>query len=127
MMKQMILAYFAISLAIISHSCSAQDRKAMTFQQRMDSLLSYEKNADGPGESISIRVRDTILYQRSFGLADLKTRVKFTDSTISNLGSISKTFVAYGILKLRDEGKLSLDDNILKYFPDFKNKDIARK
>jgi CubicO group peptidase (beta-lactamase class C family) len=72
-------------------------------------------------------VADKILYNKSFGLADLKTNKKFTDQTITNIGSISKTFVAYGILILQNQGKLSIEDSIIKFFPNFKNKELARK
>jgi len=57
-------------------------------------------------------------------LADLKTNKKFTDQTITNIGSISKTFVAYGILILQNQGKLSIEDSIIKFFPNFKNKKL---
>ena len=50
-----------------------------------------------------------------------------TTKTLFKIGSISKTFVAYGILKLAQQNKLSLDDNIYKFFPDFKNEEIAKK
>ena len=50
-----------------------------------------------------------------------------TTKTLFNVGSISKTFVAFGILQLAKENKLSLDDDLYKYFPDFKDSTVARK
>src|SRR5437867_4057769 len=123
-------AFIAATLLITAACCSpapAQDDRTMLLRQKMDFLLSYEKDQNGPGESMLIQIGDSVVYRHSFGLADLKTGEKFTEHTVANLGSISKTFVAYGILKLREEGKLSLDDGIIRYFPDFKNKEIARK
>ncbi|MEJ0056929.1 MAG: serine hydrolase domain-containing protein [Bacteroidota bacterium] len=40
---------------------------------------------------------------------------------------MSKTFVANGILLLAEQGRLSVEDSLLKYFPGFKNKEIAKK
>lgn len=60
-------------------------------------------------------------------MADMQLKEPITSKTLFNLGSISKTFVAYGILILRDKGKLSLDEPLSKYFGDFRNKDIADK
>lgn len=94
---------------------------------KLDSVLSAEFKPSDPGGSVLIRKGNKVLYSRSFGLADIKTKEKFTSKTISNVGSITKTFVAYGILLLQKQGKLSIDDSIIKYFPDFKNKEIARK
>jgi CubicO group peptidase (beta-lactamase class C family) len=68
-----------------------------------------------------------VIWQKGFGIADIKTKEPITTKTLFNVGSISKTFVAYGILKLAKEGRLSLNDDLYKYFPDFKNAAIAKK
>lgn len=94
---------------------------------KLDSAFSEVFKENEPGGSILIQQNDKILYENSFGLADLKTKEKFTSKTVSNLGSITKTFVAYGILLLEDRNMLSTNDNLLKFFPDFKNKEIASK
>ena len=119
--------YLVLFLTIVAQSSRSQENRDHLFRARIDSLFRYETDQNGPGESILIQYHDKVLYRHSFGLADLKSKENFTERTVSNLGSISKTFVAYGILKLRDEGKLSLDESIIKYFPDFKNKEIAQK
>ena len=96
-------------------------------KQKLDSVFANIFNASAPGGSIFIEQGHKILYSESFGLSDLKKKIKYTPKSVQNLGSISKTFVAYGILILQNEGKLSIEDNLLKYFPDFKNKEIAKK
>lgn len=96
-------------------------------EQKLDSVFATLFTPDAPGGSIFIQQGDKTLYAKSFGLSDLEKKIKYTSATVQNLGSISKTFVSYGILLLANEGKLSLEDNILKYFPDFKNKEIAQK
>ena len=114
-------------LILLSLNCLAQSNRDILFRSKADSLFLGGVDSTGPGCSLFIQIGGKDLYRGSFGLADLHTKEKFNDKTVSNLGSISKTFVAYGILMLIKEGKLSLDDSIIKYFPDFKNKDIARK
>ncbi|KFF21143.1 serine hydrolase domain-containing protein [Chryseobacterium sp. JM1] len=112
---------FTFSIQMI---CFAQSREDL-LKSKLDSAFSELFKADEPGGAILIQQGNKVLYENSFGLADLKTKEKFTSKTVSNLGSISKTFVSYGILMLQDQHKLSTDDNLLKFFPDFKNKDIA--
>ncbi len=92
-----------------------------------DSLFQSYFKAGEPGGAVLIVKDNKIIYQKGFGVADMKTKEPVTAKTLFNVGSISKTFVAYGILKLAKEGKLSLDDNLYKYFPDFKNEEIAKK
>jgi CubicO group peptidase (beta-lactamase class C family) len=94
---------------------------------RLDSLLNSRVKPGSPGVAVLVSIGDSVVFSKSYGVADLNTKEPITDKTIFNLGSISKTFVSHGILMLRDEGKLSLEDSVIKYFPEFKNKEIARK
>jgi CubicO group peptidase (beta-lactamase class C family) len=96
-------------------------------EQSFDSLFQSFFKPGEPGGAVLLVKDDKIIYQKGFGIADIKTNEPITTKTLFNIGSISKTFVAYGILKLAKENKLSLDDNLYKYFPDFKNKEIAKK
>jgi CubicO group peptidase (beta-lactamase class C family) len=70
---------------------------------------------------------EKVIFSKGYGLADLTTKEKITTKTLFNTGSISKTFVSNVILDLAGEGKLSLNDSIAKYFPDFKNPELAKK
>jgi len=60
-----------------------------------------------------------VVTARSFGYADFETRKRNTLDTRFNLASISKVFTSTAVLQLRDKGKLSLDDHLTKFFPDF--------
>lgn len=83
--------------------------------------------SDEPGGAIIVKKGDKTIYLNSFGVADIETNTPIDEHTIFNTGSISKTFVAYGILILEEQGLLSTEDEIGKYFPDFENKEIAKK
>jgi CubicO group peptidase (beta-lactamase class C family) len=95
--------------------------------RKLDALFESRIKPNEPGGSFLIQKGKKVLYAKSFGLADLKTGEKFSANTLANVGSISKTFVAYGILLLEKEGKLSIDDQILKYFPDFEHPEVVKK
>jgi CubicO group peptidase (beta-lactamase class C family) len=123
-MRSTLLLY----LGILSFTfCNGQTNKDKLLVEKLDSEFADIFSKDKPGGSIFIRKGNKTLYDKSFGLADIKTKTKFTDKTISNLGSISKTFVSYGILILQNQGKLSLEDSIIKFFPEFKNKELASR
>ncbi len=91
----------------------------------LDSLLTAEFRAGEPGGAVLVMKGDSIVFMKCIGLADLVTREEITPATLFNLGSISKTFVANGILILEENGKLTVSDPLSKYFPEFISKEIA--
>lgn len=113
-------------LTIFLWTCTRKQADG-TIDAELDSYFSSFFSPHQPGASIHIQKGAVTVFSQSYGLADFRTGEPITSKTLFNLGSISKTFVAYGILLLRDQGKLSLDDPLTKYFPDFKNKSIANK
>jgi CubicO group peptidase (beta-lactamase class C family) len=58
-----------------------------------------------------------VLYHQGFGYADMEAKAPNTPQTVFNLGSIAKQFTAVGIMMLQEEGKLSYDDSLSRYFP----------
>ncbi len=95
-----------------------------------DSLDRYFKKEfpdQEPGVAVLLMKDTAVLFSGAYGLADLGTRETITTNTLFNIGSISKTFVSTAILQLQDEGKLSVEDSLHKYFPSFKHKEIAQK
>ncbi|MCQ6956339.1 beta-lactamase family protein [Mucilaginibacter aquariorum] len=60
----------------------------------------------------------------SAGYADFRTQTPNTSSSRFNLASISKVITATAILQLRDKGRFSIDDALVRYLPDFPYKDI---
>jgi len=124
-MRKYIIITFLIFPCIICFTQQSSNDKLLA--AKLDLIFSQHFKENEPGGSVFIQQANKVLYSKSFGLADLKTMQKFTNRTISNTGSISKTFVAYSILILQSQGKLSIEDSIIKYFPDFKNKEIAAK
>ena len=84
------------------------------------------KDLEEPGGSILIKKGNEIVFQKNFGIANIETKEKITENTIFNTGSISKTFVSNAILILQERKKLSIEDKLSKYFPDFKNPDLIK-
>jgi len=71
-----------------------------------------------PGISIGIVHDQELVWAEGFGLADLESRRPATARTLYRIGSISKTFTATALLKLRDEGRLRLDDPVTRHLPE---------
>jgi CubicO group peptidase (beta-lactamase class C family) len=65
-----------------------------------------------PGMSMAVIYDQDVLWSRGFGFADPEAQVPATPSTIYSICSISKLFTSVGVMQLRDEGSLRLDDPV---------------
>ena len=120
------LTYLVFILPLLLWSC-AQGHKPRNAGEQLDAYFHAEFPADEPGAAVLVVQDGQIILEKGYGLADLGTKTPITPNTAFNTGSISKTFVMNGILMLEQEGKLSLDDPLGKYFPNFKNPEIGRQ
>jgi len=71
-----------------------------------------------PGLELGIYSRGRILLDKGYGLASVELNVPVKPETLMQSGSVGKQFVSAAIMMLVEEGKISLDDSITKYFPD---------
>lgn len=76
---------------------------------------------------ILIAKNGTVVYEKSVGFADMRTKDSLDSKTPLHIASISKTFTGMGILRLMEEGKLTLDDTLGKFFPAFPYEGITVK
>lgn len=70
-----------------------------------------------PGVVVGVASRGELVFWRGYGLANVELSVPVTDSTVFEIGSISKEFVSAAVLLLQEEGRLELDDGIHTYLP----------
>lgn len=119
--------YLAITGLVLLTGCTTKESNQSNAFDSVDSLFNATIPPDEPGGAVLFMKNDQILFKKGYGITDLNTSEKITTTTLFNLGSISKTFVANAILMLQQQGKLSVEDNLEKYFPGFKNKSIAKK
>ncbi len=71
-----------------------------------------------PGAAVGVFSRGEMLLAKGYGLANVELDVPAKPETIFQSGSIGKQFVATAIMMLVEQGRVSLDDSITKYFPD---------
>jgi CubicO group peptidase (beta-lactamase class C family) len=67
------------------------------------------------------------VFQHAYGMADRERGIPNNLETAFNLGSINKVFTQIAILQLQAAGKLDLDSTLAAYWPDYPNKEVARK
>lgn len=86
-------------------------------EQLTSDLLAISEQKNIVGFSVAIVNQNKILYSKGFGFSDKLNQKAYTENTIQNIASISKTFIGVSLLKAQELGKLKLDDDINKYLP----------
>ena len=113
------LSVLVFALATLPAALPAQSgRDALV--RTLDSLAGapvQEGRAVGITVAV-VRGTDTLLV-KGYGKAELDWNVPMPADAVMEIGSVTKQFTAAAILQLRDEGKLSLDDDITKYVADW--------
>ena len=111
-------------LAILAGFSSAAAQRSTVardvFRTRADSLIyTYLAESHAPSAAFAvIRGSDTLAYG-AYGLGDVDARRAPTAATIYEIGSITKQFTSAAIMKLVEQGRVRLDDDLSKYVPQF--------
>ena len=88
----------------------------------IDSIYKkYAANNHFPGLAFGIVVDGKLVHTGTYGYTDIEKKTPVTSSSLFRIASMSKSFTAMAILKLRDNGKLSLDDPAYRFIPELKN------
>jgi len=85
----------------------------------VDAIFNDVVHPGQPGAAVLVAKDGKILFEKGYGLADVERGTPVTLETTFNIASITKPFTAAAILKLREEGRLGLDDRLSKYIPDY--------
>ena len=120
MMATLRTSLKALGLAAVSTTVLAAQSDRAALVKKLDSLAGsgvLENRAAGIAAAV-VRGNDTLLY-KGYGKADVEWNIPMPADAMFEIGSVTKQFTAVALLQLRDEGKLSLDDDITKWLPDF--------
>ncbi len=118
--------YRSIGSAMISTAllCGAATASAQLVQPSADALAeldrwieSYLDENNIPGGLVAVASRGRIVHLKPYGMANVELSVPVTDSTVFEIGSISKQFVSAAVMLLVQEDRLELDDPIHQYLP----------
>jgi len=97
-----------------------EDKKAA-----LDKIFSEFEDPTKPGVAAAVLHKDEVIYQKTFGVANIEHQSPITSTTKFQIDAMSKHFTAFTILLLEEQGKLSLQDDARKYIkelPDYGKK-----
>jgi CubicO group peptidase (beta-lactamase class C family) len=95
--------------------------------EELDAYLKKLAGADVFSGAVLLARGNNVLYEKAFGEANKDFKALNNVNTKFNLGSMNKMFTAVSIAQLVEAGKLSFDDSLSKFMPDFPDKEAAEK
>tara|TARA_R110000744_G_C19303632_1_gene555996 strand:- start:76 stop:1425 length:1350 start_codon:yes stop_codon:yes gene_type:complete len=107
------------TLLVIFFTFYAVNTFSQIKNEQIDSIINNTVKTDGPGAIVFIKQKGKVLYEKAFGKANIENNVDMSANNAFNIGSVSKEFTAMSVLQLLEKGKLSLEDNVNSYLPNY--------
>jgi len=105
--------------AAVDLSDAARKAKILELVSELEKgFAQYREKQKLPGLAVGVAVGTELIYAKGFGVRDIESQVPIDPDTVFRIASMTKSFTGLAILKLRDEGKLSLEDPASKYLPE---------
>ncbi|TXK60486.1 serine hydrolase domain-containing protein [Alkalisalibacterium limincola] len=96
-----------------SHATQSPLELERVLEARLDSLVSR-----GFSGAVLVAVGEETVLRKGYGLADRERRIPMTPTSVVPIASVAKQFTAAAILRLEQDGELSVSDPIARFFPD---------
>lgn len=87
-------------------------------RQQLDSIVYRAHREKLPGFAVRVMKGDELLYASGAGMANIHRQLPMGQTSVTNIGSVTKQFTAYAIFLLEERGKLKLSDEIHTYVPE---------
>ncbi len=125
------LVQIVITLILIAQQITNLEAQAIQLtdeqEQQIDALFEPWNKNNSPGVSVGILSGNTPIYLKGYGQDKIDCGQPIHSNTPFRIGGMAQHFTAFAILFLEEQGKLSLDDDIRKYLPDFpKRKNVIK-
>lgn len=119
---RLLLLILAGLIIMSTGSCKHKNIDTTGIEYPLDSIFTtLFPDPSEPGAIVLVAKGDSIIYDKGFGMADLKHNIPISDTTLFNICSISKQFAAVALLKLEEDSVIELDDIVTKYVPSLRS------
>ncbi|MCZ6836865.1 MAG: serine hydrolase [Planctomycetota bacterium] len=112
-------------LLVMSHvSAQVASPEQTETLAKINALIEQALSETGAvGYSVAVALDDGTIFAKGYGLAEVEHQVEADAETTFRIGSVTKQFTAAAVMKLIEDGKLALDDELSEFFPDFPTQD----
>ena len=109
---------FAATLSALMAAATQAQTQQFPRNPKVDRIFAEWDKPDSPGCAVGVLQNGRFIYQRGYGMANLDYDIPNAPEMVYYVGSDSKQFTAASIALLVLDGKISLEDDIRKYFPE---------
>ena len=109
------IAMLCVTLA----STERTKRETNQIENKIDHILSEETQKLSPGVAVLVRENGQTLFQRGYGVMELRTRMPINAQTNFRLASCTKQFTAMAVMLLVRDGRLRYEERLTDVFPEF--------
>lgn len=92
----------------------------MSLEARIDAMLAEHVEPDRPGAAIGVLQDGAFIHRKAYGLADLEWQTPLRPDCVFRIASLTKQFTAAAVMLLEARGRLSIDDPIERWLPDWR-------
>ncbi|MCJ8209859.1 beta-lactamase family protein [Mucilaginibacter sp. RS28] len=97
------------------------------YQAKLNQLMEANVNVNHFNGNILVAKAGKVIYQKAFGYRNYSTKQLLNNNTVFELASLSKQFTGMGILILKEQGKLKLEDSLRHFFPELPYEGVTIK
>lgn len=113
-MKRYIIAFAIILAVLLTGSFSGSDE----LHKKIDALFAPSDNPEIPGGfAVALVKEGKVIFKKAYGYANNEYNIPFKPSTVFDFASVAKQFTGLAAAMLIEQGKLSMEDDIVKYIP----------
>lgn len=113
--KRFLLSKLILAISLVVSMTGCAEEKA----REVDRLMTYCYENGMFNGTVCVAEDRKVIYKKAFGFSDLETETRLETDYAFYLASVSKQFTTMTIMILKERGKLSYDDPLSKYFPEF--------
>jgi len=115
-----VLVGFALVLSALGlGSHLGQQISLASVEKKLDQLFSRATSPDAPGLAVLVSQNGEIVFERGYGVGELRLKARIDARTNFRLASFTKQFTAMAIMLLVHDGKLRYGETLTDIFPDF--------
>src|SRR5579884_162916 len=111
------IASAALVIALVFPALSYPKDKTMG--KKLDALFASVTSPEAPGLAVLVKQNGKVLFDRGYGLRDLRSNAAIDAATNFRLASLTKQFTAMAVMLLVRDGKLTYDKTLAEIFPEF--------